>query len=238
MRYLASIKQALNGIEVATQRITSNPEMGIVSISVAPNFLIRWLIPRLHRFQSLYPDVELQISSSNELIDLEKTNTDMAIIFGHGDWHDIEVQLLSRVYLVPVCSKSFLKEEHPLNTPQDLRHYPLIHVSKRLYEWPEWLELNRIKYTGFSRGLQLSSSQLATTAARENLGIALADRTLSAREIESGKLLMPFDIVLDTNRAFYLVHNKNRLLSYGMGVFKDWVIGEMNKADEKTDHNH
>ena len=226
-RYLVSINHALNGIDVATQDITSNPKMDIVKISVAPNFLIRWLIPRLYRFQSKYPDVELQINSSNQPVDLNKSDTDIAVYFGYGDWHDIDVELLYKISLVPVCSESLLNDEHPLNSPQDLQHYPLIHVSKRLYEWPEWLHISKIEYKGFNRGLQLSSSQLATTAARENLGIALADRTMTAREIESGKLIMPFDILLDSQRAFYLVHNKNPMMTYGMRVFKEWVIDEV-----------
>lgn len=69
--------------------------------------------------------------------------------------------------------------------------------------------------------------QSATSAARENLGIALADRTMTSREIESGKLIMPFDILLDSQRAFYLVHNKNPMMTYGMRVFKEWVIDEV-----------
>lgn len=226
-RYLVSINQALNGIDVATQDITSNPKMDIVRISVAPNFLIRWLIPRLYLFQSKHPDVELQISSSNQLVDPNKSDTDMAVCFGQGGWHDLDIELLYKVSLIPVCSKSLLKKDYPLNSPQDLQHYPLIHVSKRLYEWPEWLHISKIEYAGFSRGLQLSSSQLTTTAARENLGIALADRTLTTAEIESGKLIMPFDILLDSQKAFYLVHNKNSMMTYGMRVFKEWVIDEV-----------
>lgn len=226
-KYLTAIRQALNEIDVATQRITTSSKADVVTLNVAPNFLIRWLMPRLGRFQSQYPDVELQITASTEVIDFNKSNTDMAIYFGHGDWHDIEVHFLNKVFLVPVCSPSLLNNKHPLNEPRDLHNYTLIHVSKRLYEWPEWLQLSDIVYSGFDRGLQLSSSQLATAAAQEGLGVALADNTLSAREIANGKLLMPFDILLDSHRAFYLVYEKNHLLSYGMQVFKDWVINEM-----------
>ena len=226
-RYLQSIKESLNGIEVATQWITTHPNMGVVSVNVAPNFLIRWLLPRLNRFQSEYPSIELQLNASNELIDLYENKTDMAIFFGHGDWHDIEIELLSRVYLVPVCSQQILQSQHPLKTPADLRHYPLIHVVKRLHEWPEWLQQQGIDYSGFSRDIQLSSSQLATAAARQHLGIALADKQLSAPEIESGELMMPFDETLDTRRGFYLAHSKNRALTDAMTVFKQWVISEM-----------
>ncbi len=226
-QYLQSIRQALDEIEAATYRITSNPERDAVTISVAPNFLIRWLMPRMNRFQEQFPDVELQISASTGLIDFNKQNTDMAVYFGHGDWHDIEVHFLRNVLLVPVCSPNLLVGPKALQTPEDLRKNTLIHVSKRLYEWPEWLQLAGVEYKGFSRGLQLSSGQLATGAAQEGLGVALADSTLTSREIEQGRLAMPFDIMLDTHKSFYLVYQKNRPLSYGMQVFKDWMIEEM-----------
>ena len=89
------------------------------------------------------------------------------------------------------------------------------------------MQLAGVAYAGFSRGLQLASSQLATAAAQEGLGVALADITLTSREIREGKLIMPFDIMLDTHKSFYLVYQKHRLLSYGMQAFKEWVIEEM-----------
>lgn len=225
--YLIPVKQSLNEMEVATQHIVSDPETDIVTISTAPNFLVRWLMPRLKDFQNKYPDVELRITASNDMVDLYTSNIDMAIYFGHGDWHDIDVSFLHNVYLVPVCSAELLKNGPPLETPEDLKKHTLIHVTKRLFEWPEWLELAKMKNKGFPKGLQLSSSQLATSAAREGLGVALADLTLSTREIEQGKLIMPFDILLDSHRSFYLVHQKNRPLTYGMRAFKEWLISAM-----------
>lgn len=226
-QYLVAIQHALDEIEVATRKLTTSAENDAITISVAPNFLIRWLMPRMSRFQKQYPDVELQITASTGLIDFNKSNTDMAIYFGHGDWHDIEVYFLRNVLLVPVCSPALFESGKVLATPSDLRSHSLIHVSKRLHEWPEWLKLAGVEFTGFSRGLQLSSSQLATAAAQEGLGVALADSTLTSREIAAGKLVVPFDIMLDTHKSFYLVFQKNRALSYGMQAFKDWVIEEM-----------
>ena len=226
-QYLIAIQHALDEIEVATRKLTASAENDAITISVAPNFLIRWLMPRMSRFQKKYPDVELQITASTGLIDFNKSNTDMAIYFGHGDWHDIEVFFLRNVLLVPVCSPALLQSGRVLSVPEDLRSHSLIHVSKRLHEWPEWLKLAGMEFTGFSRGLQLSSSQLATAAAQEGLGVALADSTLTSREIADGKLVVPFDIMLDTHKSFYLVYQKNRTLSYGMQAFKDWVIDEM-----------
>jgi len=231
-KYFTSIKQILNELEVATQRIVSSPESDIVVLRVAPNFLVRWLMPRMHHFQAQYPDVELQISAAMGQVDFNNSNADMAIYYGHGDWHDIDVHFLSHVYLVPMCSPKFLQGKKPLTEPDDLKQHTLIHVSKRLYEWPEWLELAKVKSKGFGRGLKLSSGQLATAAAAEGLGVALADSTLSSDEIKQGKLLMPFDIKLDTHKSYFLVHQKDRPLTYGMQAFKNWVIKEMQNKSE------
>ncbi|MDO6806333.1 hypothetical protein Q4595_28005, partial [Wenyingzhuangia sp. 1_MG-2023] len=67
-QYLNGIKHALDEIEVATQRLTNGHESNVVQISVAPNFLTRWLMPHMSQFQELYPDIELQINASQGLI--------------------------------------------------------------------------------------------------------------------------------------------------------------------------
>ncbi len=226
-KYFTSVRQSLNEIEVATQHLTARNDTDIVTLSVAPNFLVRWMMPRMQHFQERFPDVELQISASTGLIDFGSTNVDMAIYFGKGDWHGVEVNYLKHVDLVPVCSPALLSGANPIREPADLKRHTLIHVSKRLHEWPEWLHLAGVEYQGFGRGLQMSSSQLATAAARENLGIALGDSTLSSSEIEKGSLIKPFEIALDTHKAFFLVYRQGRPLSYGMQAFSEWIMQEM-----------
>jgi LysR family glycine cleavage system transcriptional activator len=212
---------------MATQRLTENQESNVVKISVAPNFLTRWLMPRMARFQALYPDIELEINASMGLLDFDRTSTDMAVYFGSGEWDDIEVHFLRRVMLVPVCSPQLLDGELPLEKPEDLAKHTLIYVSKRKWEWENWLQQSGVDFISARGSLQMSSGQLATAAAQEGLGVALADSTLTSREIKSGKLVVPFDIQLDTNRAFYLVYRKQRPLTVGMKAFKEWLMSEM-----------
>lgn len=226
-QYYSSVRQSLNELEIATQRLITGPDTDTVRLSVAPNFLVRWMMPRMQHFQKLHPEVELQISTSTGLIDFNSTNIDMAIYFGHGDWHDIEVIFLNHIDLIPVCSPGLARGSHQLKYPDDLRHHTLIHVNTRLNEWPEWLSLAGVEHRGFDRGLRLSNSQLATAAAQEGLGVALGDRTTSSREIEQGQLIVPFDIPLDTHKSYYLVYRKGRTKTRAMQVFLEWLMDEM-----------
>ena len=231
-QYLTSVRHALDEIEMATQRLTASHETNIVRISVAPNFLTRWLMPRMTHFQALYPDIELQINASMGLIDFNRSSTDMAVYFGSGEWNDIEVHFLRKVMLVPVCSPRLLDGQRPLKKPEDLRNHTLISVSKRQWEWENWLQQAGVDFITPKGNLQLSSGQLATAAAQEGLGVALADSTLTSREIKSGRLVVPFDIQLDTHKAFYLVYQKHRPLTTGMKAFREWLMEEMQRGDE------
>lgn len=226
-QYLASVKHAFDEIEMATQRLSVTQGASVVQISVAPNFLIRWLMPRMSRFRALFPDVELQINASMGLLDFNRTSTDMAVYYGNGEWDDIEVEFLRKVMLVPVCGPGLLQSGPPLEKPADLANHTLIYVSKRTWEWDNWLKKAGVEFITPKGSMQLSSSQLTTAAAQENLGVALADQTLISREIESGKLVVPFDIPLDTKKAFYLVYRKHRPLTKGMEAFRNWLMDEL-----------
>ena len=226
-QYLASVKHAFDEIEMATQRLSATQGASVVQISVAPNFLIRWLMPRMSRFRALFPDVELQINASMGLLDFNRTSTDMAVYYGNGEWDDIEVEFLRKVMLVPVCGPGLLQTGPPLEKPSDLANHTLIYVSKRTWEWDNWLKKAGVEFITPKGSMQLSSSQLTTAAAQENLGVALTDQTLISREIESGKLVVPFDIPLDTKKAFYLVYRKHRPLTKGMEAFRNWLMDEL-----------
>lgn len=226
-QYLASVKHAFDEIEMATHRLSVTQGASVVQISVAPNFLIRWLMPRMSRFRALFPDVELQINASMGLLDFDRSSTDMAVYYGSGEWDDIEVEFLRKVMLVPVCGPGLLETGPPLEKPSDLANHTLIYVSKRTWEWDNWLKKAGVEFITPKGSMQLSSSQLTTAAAQENLGVALADQTLISREIESGKLVVPFDIPLDTKKAFYLVYRKHRPLTKGMEAFRNWLMDEL-----------
>ncbi|WP_148864243.1 transcriptional regulator GcvA [Marinobacter fonticola] len=237
-QYLSSVKHALDEIEMATQRLTASHEPNVVKISVAPNFLTRWLMPRMSRFRELYPDIELQINASMGLLDFNRSSTDMAVYYGNGEWDDIEVHFLRKVLLMPVCSPDLLKGRLPLEKPEDLKHHTLIYVSKRKWEWENWLQQAGVEFIVPKGSLQLSSGQLATAAAQESLGVALADRTLTSREINAGHLVVPFDIRLDTHKAFYLVYQKHRPLTAGMKAFKEWLMSEMQTAGASDEEDY
>ncbi|MEC8483098.1 MAG: LysR substrate-binding domain-containing protein, partial [Pseudomonadota bacterium] len=75
-------------------------------------------------------------------IDFSLVEIDMAVYFGNGEWSDVEAHYLRPIRLAPVCSPKMIKPDQPIKQPEDMRFYPLLHVSKRNDEWNDWLVQN------------------------------------------------------------------------------------------------
>lgn len=225
--YLRAVTKALRTLERSTFRITSAHGSGELNLAVAPTFLTRWLLPRISRFYDLYPNIELEISGSSGLIDFSRSDTDMAVYFGDGQWSDVECEFLKQSSLIPVCSPGLL-EDSPIKRPEDILEHTLLHVIKRPEEWAAWFAAAGSTGSRERRkGIYLSSGLLTAQAATRGLGVALADISLVSEEIQQGDLVAPLGIPLDLEKSFYLVYQKNRPLTQAMNVFKQWIVAEM-----------
>lgn len=52
-------------------------------MSVTPFFASAWLVPRMTSFQNTHPEIDLQIVTSNTLIDFSRSGIDVAVRHGH-----------------------------------------------------------------------------------------------------------------------------------------------------------
>lgn len=223
-RYLESISHALDEIDLATRRLLATANSGAINISAAPAFLTRWLVPRVRTFQQHHPDIELRLNPNSDPIDFARSDIDMAIYFGTGDWPDVETHFLRAVVLVPVCSPAYLSANPPINEPADLCRQSLIDVSSYPEKWREFFAGHGLRGSGRARRLTFSSTSLALGAAMESLGIALADRQLVTRELRYGQLVNPLGMELAIDEGYYLVYPRGRRVSNEMAAFRDWVM--------------
>jgi LysR family glycine cleavage system transcriptional activator len=229
-QYLKFIQKAFKEIDKGTQNLIASHDTGELNISMTPAFLNHWLLPRIDRFYEINPDIELDINATTELIDFPRSEIDIAVYFGHGDWPDIETHFLRHSQRVPVCSPKLLLKG-AINNAEDLLQHKLFFVKKRNDEWLAWFKSANIEYKPSKRHISFSSSSLAVTAATKGIGIALADVSLASESLRQGELIIPIDIRLQLDKAFYLVYQKNRKLTFAMKAFKEWMMIEMSKDE-------
>jgi len=224
--YLQGVREGLTLIAAATGRIASSRAGGVLTLSVAPSFANPWLAPRLAGFQLQHPELEVRLSSSIEVVDFKKSDVDAAVRYGAGRWPGLESHRLFAEELVPVASPKLRVGKKRLRKPADLRGATLLQVMQRLGEWRVWLTAAGVSDIDSVGGPKFHTTPLALEAAIAGHGVAIADRTLVADYLRSGKLIAPFDLVLPREYAYYLVYPQSRANDPNISVFREWLLAE------------
>jgi len=241
---LPKVREGLDALHAAVERVRSREDMLSLTVVTPPNFAARWLVPRLARFTTAHPNIEMHLASRQAMVDGReneqplvseadtRADSPVAMVrFGSGHYPGSHVdEVFSAVY-VPVCSPQLLKGSHPLRKPEDLRHHTLLHDDTVIEEgarpsWNDWLQSVGVTDIDATRGPHFSDAALAMDAAIEGLGVTLAIRSLVIPEIEAGRLVVPFDIAARTGYAYFLVTPEAATESRAIGAFREWLLDE------------
>lgn len=185
---LPDLTEAFDRIETALNRVTGQ-ERRVLDVSCLGTLTMRWLIPRLSRFQTLHPGIEVRLSSDDGPVDFRRQRIDVAIRVGRGGWGTATVLPLFEDRVGPVLSPSLLPSAG-LTRPQDLPGLPLLHTRTRPSAWPDWFRNNGITYE--NGGRRFEHFYFMLEAATAGLGAAIAPEVLVRDDLAAGRLIAPF----------------------------------------------
>jgi len=225
---LPRIMRSFDDIEEAVLSVMAQGAADILTVASAPIFARSWLMPRLHRFVSAYPDVNIRVNSTLNPSESIHGGFDVGLMYGRGVWPDQEAQMLFPETMVPVCAPALIQWEQTLDKPEDLVHHTLIHSEARLVNWSMWLENAGVSNINPAKGLHFNRAALAIDAAINGLGVALEGRTAVQDELQKGTLIIPFEApeMPDQNDGYYLTFPTGRGLVPKVALFRDWVLSE------------
>jgi LysR family transcriptional regulator, glycine cleavage system transcriptional activator len=215
---LAAIADALSAF---TRRSTE------LRISTVSTFAVRWLIPRLSRFQAEHPDIEIFISTSTRAVDLSQETFDCAIRFGRGEWPGIASEELYKEELVPACNPQWLKA-NGVRGIKDLKRAKLLHARARRQDWSRWLAAQGVSGIDTDAGPIFETRDLAIQAAIAQMGIAIVDPRFIEGELRAGQLTVPFDHRLPLNTGYWLVWRPGRESGRPLAAFRRWLVESVN----------
>jgi LysR family transcriptional regulator, glycine cleavage system transcriptional activator len=224
-------------------RVADHKRRLTLFVSAVPSLAAKWLAPRLHRFRKHSPDLDLNVSANDALVDLLRDpGIDVALRYGAGPYADpgLHAELLwPPGELFPVCSPRLLAGDPPLRTPADLARHVLMWsamppggmpAAAADRGWPAWLAAAGANTADVlraaARAPSFSSTQLALEAAAAGEGIVLAPDILVAGDIASGRLVRPFDISIRDPFCFWLLFRADRAQEPRIDAWRRWIRDE------------
>jgi len=194
-------------------------------IAVSPFFATHWLIPRLSKFMTAHPDIELVIENSSRTLDFANEPFDAAVRVGDGNWPGLTAVHLMEIRTTPVASATVAKRLK-LRKPADLVRAPLIHVSTFPLAWPLWLEQAGVANMKPKQAIWMDTFGAALLAAEQGAGVALGLEPLFAEREQAGALRRPFAFSHPTG-GYWLVHRPADGRNPALRAFSRWVLKEL-----------
>ncbi|PSW45489.1 LysR family transcriptional regulator [Photobacterium leiognathi] len=195
----------------------------LVNIGVVGTFALNWLLPRLNDFYDHYPNIDLRISTNNNIADAFSEGLDYVIRFGRGHWHGTEAELLFNTPFTPLCNPSIASRLHH---PQDLLGYTLLQ-SYDVHEWEQWLKQASLKTSiSKSQTITFDSTILMVEAAIKGYGIALAPPQMFHEKINQHQIVQPFNIHLNKG-GYWLTRLDSKQEKIQHITFKHWLFEQI-----------
>lgn len=221
---LEDVRSGLDLILRASDRIRGRRQVGVLTVAAPAAFASWWLVPRLGRFASRHPQIEIRIATMDYREPrFECDGIDAAIVMRPAGYLPPKNELpLLRERIFPVCSPKLLAGKASLRKPADILGHTLIEEDSdpdSPLNWAFWLERFGAVEDRPTMRLRFTHFGVALSAAIDGLGIALGRSPMVDAELSSGRLVQPFD--------------KNRFCMAPEGYALSWP--EANGKDPRLD---
>lgn len=227
---LPLVTEGFDKLAEGVRRLTDDDETGILTVSVAPTFAAKWLVPRLAHFNERHPDLNVRVDASLGLVDFERDDVHVGIRLGAGGYAGMRTDKLIDENVIPAFCPSLLEGPHPLTTPENLKHHRLIHVDwgdiRNAPTWEAWFKFAGVDGGDPRRGDTYSFENLAISAAIAGAGVVLVSTIAVADDLAFGRLVAPFEITMPSHSAFWVVTPERMAERPKIAAFRGWLFEE------------
>ena len=199
---LRNVMPLLQRLDATVRQIRSARGRRHVSIATFASFASLWLLPRLASFEREHADIDIRISASDALADLDDPDIDLALRYCHPDVAPTGASRLFGEVVTPVVGRTLAElaaraQAPPLASPADLAGHTLLEEddhrpSAEFLAWRHWLRENGVPKLEPARWLYLNFTYQQVQAALAGQGVALARLPLVTESVERGELVEPF----------------------------------------------
>ena len=190
MEFKARCDRILAELEEAREAVAQQGRSvrGRLRLSAPLSFGVRHLVPVLADLARAHPDLEIDVSYTDRVVDLIGERFDAAVRIGSLRDSSLVVRRIAPVHAVLVASPDYLARHGRPGMPQDLAaHECLIYTASLVPEWQFQSGKRRISIRPEGR-LRSDSGEAILQWAMAGLGIANAPSFLVSNAIESGAL--------------------------------------------------
>jgi LysR family transcriptional regulator, glycine cleavage system transcriptional activator len=238
--YQAQVAPAFEQLQRAQQALWRARTQSALVLSCLPSVTNRWIGPRLFDWQAAHPGAKVRLVGAEAEPRLAQDAVDFRITYGRAvRQHEHHAQLFTDT-VVPACAPALLAGRK-LRQPAELLALPLIGIEWDAAhgappDWPAWAASIGADAGAVPQAegeLAFSLSSAALDAAVNGRGVVLAQVSMIADDLASGRLVVPFDRRLKLALPYHLAWDRAALQKPHAAALREWLIA-LGRAQAKA----
>ena len=225
-RHCIAILKAVDTAELAFRGPEAKKPRGLLRINLPNTVGRRLVVPHLAQFHAAYPDVQLQLSLTDRLVDLTQEGIDCALRVGDLQDSAFIGRQIGQMRFVTCAAPSYLAQH---GTPQTLAelatHRGIMHFSGRTgraFDWDFLLE-NAVVRVQMAGPIAVNDADASVDCALHGLGLAQAAMYQVRHHLASGALVAVLPDSPPTPMPMSLLTPQGRLATPKLQVFSAWI---------------
>lgn len=214
---LRAVEPMLGRLDSTVRQIRMAQGRAQISLSTFPSFATLWLMPRLSDFEREHPGIDIRLSATDRLADVEDPDLDLLLRHCRPEHAPRGAERMFGELLTPVVGARMADaiargDAPPLNQPSDLAQHTLVEVedhtpSAQALAWPAWLAAHGLAHLAPRRWYSVNFNHQQIQAVLAGQGVGLAWLPMVHDAISRGELVEPFGtrLRLPSTFAYWLV---------------------------------
>jgi DNA-binding transcriptional LysR family regulator len=225
--YFERCKQLLIDLKAAEECATelqASPR-GTLRVTAPVSFGTRRLTPAITRFLAAHPELKIELSLNDRVVDLVEEGFDAAIRIGSLPVSGLVARPLAEYRSVVCAAPAYLKRCGTPRTPADLGRHQCLGFAF-------WAQQNRWRFTlkdvqhdaAVQGRLQINNGEALRQAALNGFGIIMQPEVLLEDDLKAGRLLRLLSKYAAPTRPMHLVYLPDRRPTAKMQKFIEFVL--------------
>ena len=226
------VRRAFTTLSSGFDKITVEPEEGVLTVTASLSFSSVWLVPRLWKFSSQYPNISVRAVASAQLEELRYSDIDVAVRQADEIKAEVHQEQLIVDPVYPYCSPSLI-EEMDLDSPEKLAECWLVEaIDPGRFSWKSWFDLAGVKMQrDLISWIEVTTWEMGLNAVMSGHGVCLASASMASELVNKGLLVRPFDIAIEPGLKFTLLYDKSSPKLARINIFADWLKRELSEGE-------
>ncbi|KFE33933.1 LysR substrate-binding domain-containing protein [Thioclava atlantica] len=225
--FLTQADDILNRIDAAAMgAMAFGGAQAVLRMAVLPSFARSWLIPRLAGFETIAPQVSLDITARLHPVDFQEEPFDLAIMRSQHERPGTEIEELLREELIVVAAPGLLQGRAALDD-EALLELPLLQQSTRPTLWLDWFRESGRDPRRILRGARFDHFDMIMDAAVAGMGIGLVPAIIAEGALNAGRLALATPRRFSTGETYSLILPEGAREAPHVRAFRDWLLAEI-----------